>query len=86
LPPGDRCDWPKCTAAPVIGWLGKLLCESHWTKVCRLTSNGRGGFLEAYTTLKVPKGLRANTVEPTEKRVSDYGDLPDPDEFDYEPP
>ena len=52
-----------------------------------LTSRGPEGFLEAYGTLKVPKRLWARVAKPTEKRPGpgEYGDLPDPDEFDYSP-
>jgi len=85
---GDRCAWPRCAGHPSVGWLGKPLCERHWEKVCRLTSGGREGFLEAYGTLKVPKRLWARVAKSTEKPArpaGEYGDLPDPDEFDYSP-
>ena len=77
----DQCGWPKCSQPAAIGWLGKLVCEEHWEKVCSLTATGPGGYREAYAALRVPKRLWAKflSVEPS----VEFGNLPDPDEFDY---
>lgn len=77
----DQCGWPKCSQPAAIGWLGKLVCEEHWEKVCSLTASGPGGYREAYAALRVPKRLWAKflSVEPS----VEFGNLPDPDEFDY---
>jgi len=81
MPSGDRCQWPKCRAAPVLQWLGKALCSGHWSKVCELTDAGPGGYARAYEVLRVAKKYRTAADKPAGSR--DFGDLPDPDNFDY---
>jgi hypothetical protein len=78
----DQCCWPGCGQPVAIGWLGRLVCEAHWEKVCSLTASGPGGYREAYAALRVPKRLWAKF--PAEHAESaEFEDLPDPDKFDY---
>lgn len=77
----DRCDWPRCASPSVIGWLGKPLCDRHWRRVCELTGSPEGRE-EAYGTLRVPKRLRS-ARKGSEQAGGEFGDLPDPDGFDY---
>lgn len=78
----DQCCWPKCGQPAAVGWLGKLVCEGHWEKVCSLTASGPGGYREAYAALRIPKRLWAKFLS-VEPGGAEFGDLPDPDKFDY---
>jgi hypothetical protein len=77
----DRCGWSGCGHPAAIGWLGRLVCEAHWEKVCSLTDSGPSGYREAYAALRVPKKMWAKF--PAESGGAEFGDLPDPDKFDY---
>jgi len=83
MAPGDRCAWPRCASGTVVGWLGKPLCERHWEKVCEMTSAGQSGYLKAYETLKVSKRFWAKFPDSSPREGDEYGELPDPDKFDY---
>lgn len=83
----DQCGWPKCSQPAAIGWLGKPVCEEHWEKVCSLADSGPGGYREAYAALRVSQRLWAKFVADSGgsggSGGAEFGDLPDPDEFDY---
>ena len=65
--PSERCEWPSCRAAPGPGqgvrYLGRLLCDAHWARVCSLSGyDGAEAILAKMLNLPVERIERTMAV------------------------
>lgn len=56
----ERCVWPQCRDAPALSYLERLLCHTHWNRLCELDDEGRGAEVDRALSLD-----RGHTNAPT---------------------